>query len=49
MNNNVRLTWFNSHWIRYSHFAKAQSSIMAIRLQQGALIEMFEDALTRPF
>jgi len=40
---------FDAKWRRYCYFAKSQNSIMAIRLFQGKLFELLEEALTQPF
>ena len=44
--NQWRIEWFDTRW-RYTAYA-IRNSIMDLRFFQGRLIELFEDALTRP-
>ena len=46
MSNQWRLQWFKHRWMYNVHAFR--NSIMDLRFFQGRMIELFEDALTRP-
>lgn len=48
MKTNWRIQWFAAHW-NYACRNGCVHSIMELRFFQGQMIELLEEALTRPF